>query len=212
MNEVRRVLSCVLMMTLLLTACGHGGKDDPRQLASLIRGEYLNMTGWSSGINLTADYGDRVFDFTVNAGWRKDGETVLTVVKPDLIAGITARLKDGETLLEYDGAGLSVGALDEEGLSPISAVPALMKQITKGYMAQCRWDGDGESRLLRVRCRDPEKGEQEGTEYTLWFDPATHALLRAEVSAGGVLRLTAVFDDFTVEMTDDDTGHHENMG
>ena len=209
---MRRMLSCVLMMTLLLTACGGGGKDDPRELAAQIRGEYLNMTGWSAVINLTADYGERVFDFTVDARWEKDGETVLTVTKPELVAGITARIEDGEARLEYDGAGLSIGALDEEGLNPVSAVPVLMEQITGGYMAQCVWEGEGEGRLLRIQCRHPDKEEQEGTEYTLWFQPATHALVRAEVSVGGELRLTAVLTDFYLEMKDDDTGDHENLG
>jgi len=209
---VRRMLSCVLMMTLLLAACGRGGKNDPRQLASQIRGEYLNLNSWSAEICLTADYGQRVFDFTVDALWEKDGETVLTITAPELLKGITARLKDGEALLEYDGAGLSIGELDGDGLNPVSAVPALMEQITRGYMAQCSWEGEDASRLLRVQCRHPDMGEQEGTEYTLWFHPDTHGLLRAEVSVGGALRLTAVFNDFTMEMTDDDTGDHADLG
>lgn len=209
---MRRMLSCVLMMTLLLTGCVGGGKDDPRQLASLIRAEYLSMTGWSATADLTADYGERVFSFTVDARWERDGETVLTVVKPDLLTGITAKIEDGEGRLEYDGAGLSIGLLDADGLTPIAVLPVLMTHIAEGYMAQCDWEGEGESRLLRVVCRDPEREAQEGTEYTLWFDPATHALLRAEVSVAGTTRLTAVLTDFTMEMTDDDTGNHENLG
>ena len=209
---VRKMLSCVLMMTLLLAGCAKSGEDTPEQLAAVIRAEYLSLAGWSSTVDLTASYDERVFDFTVDARWRREGETVLTVVKPDLIAGITARIEDGEGLLEYDGAGLSIGLLDEDGLNPIAAIPALMGQITAGYMAQCDWEGEGEGRLLRVLCRDPELGEQEGTEYTLWFRPDTHALLRAEVSVAGALRLTAVLNDFTMEMTDDDTGNHADLG
>jgi len=209
---VRKMLSCVLMMTLLLTGCAGGGKDDPRQAASLIRAEYLSMTGWSATANLTVDYGERVFAFTVDARWQRDGETVLTVTKPDLLAGITARIEDGEGRLEYDGAGLSIGLLDEDGLTPIAVLPVLMEHITEGYMAQCDWEAEGERRLLRVVCRDPELKELEGTEYTLWFDPDTHALLRAEVSVAGATRLSVALTDFTMEMTDDDTGNHENLG
>jgi len=209
---VRRIISCVLMMTLLLAGCAGGGKDDPRQAASVIRGEYLSMTGWSATAKLTADYGERVFSFTVDGRWEREGETVLTVIEPDLLAGITARIEDGEGYLEYDGAGLSIGLLDRDGLTPIALLPVLMKHVTEGYMAQCDWEGEGENRLLRVLCRDPELGEQEGTEYVLWFDPATHALLRAEVSVAGTTRLTALLTDFTMEMTDDDTGDHENLG
>lgn len=200
------------MMTLLLTACGGSGRDDPRQLASQIRGEYRNLAGWNATVELAADYGERVFDFTVEARCKMGGEMVLTVVEPALLKGITARLKDGEGMLEYDGAGVSVGPLDEEGLNPISALPAILTQLTRGYMAQCDWDGREEERVLRIHFRHPDKQELEGTEYTLWFHPESHVLLRGEVSVGGQRRLTAVFTDFTMEMTDDDTGNHENLG
>ena len=43
---MRKLMSCVLMMTLLLSGCkaGGGGEESPENLAALIRGEYLNLT------------------------------------------------------------------------------------------------------------------------------------------------------------------------
>ncbi len=209
---MRKIISCVLIMTLLLTGCGKRDTDNPENLAALIRAEYLALSGWSAVAKLSADYGEQVFDFTVDASWQRDGDTVIVVTEPDLIAGITARIREGETYLEYDGAGLSLGLLDVSGLTPVSALPALMECITTGYMARCSWRGEGENRELEVLCRDPNAAPQEGVEYILYFDPATYALNRAEVSAGGVLRLQAQFDEFTLEMTDDEAGTDENLG
>ena len=209
---MRRILSCVLMMTLLLTGCGKRTADNPDELAALIRAEYLSLDSWSWVAELSADYGEQVFDFTVNASWEREGDTVITVTEPDLIAGITARIRDGETLLEYDGAGLSLGMLDLSGLTPVSSIPALMDCITTGYMARCSWSGEGESRELHILCRDPNAAPQEGVEYLLCFDPAAHTLKRAEVSVDGALRLTARFTEFTLEMTDDETGTDEDLG
>ena len=209
---MRRIISCVLMMTLLLTGCGKNDADSPEQLAAQIRAEYLSLSGFFATVELCADYGEQVFDFTVNASWERDGDTVLTVTKPDLIAGITARIRDGETVLEYDGAGLSLGMLDLSGLTPVSSIPALMDCITTGYMARCSWSGEGEGRELEILCRDPNAAPQEGVEYLLYFDPVAHTLKRAEVSVDGVLRLTARFTEFTLEMTDDETGTDENLG
>ena len=209
---MRKMISCVLMMTLLLTGCGKSKTDNPENLSSLIRAEYLSLSGCSSTVKLSADYGEQVFDFTVNADWKRDGDTVITVVEPELIAGITARIRDGETYLEYDGAGLSIGMLDLSGITPVSALPALMDCITTGYMARCSWCGEGEGRELLVLCRDPNAAPEEGIEYHLYFDPATHALKRAEVSVNGALRLRAQFTGFTMEMTDDETGANENLG
>ena len=209
---MRRMISCVLMMTLLLTGCGTSKKDSPENLAALIRTEYLSLAGWSSAVSLSADYGEQVFDFTVNAAWERDGDTVITVTGPELIAGITARIRDGETVLEYDGAGLSLGMLDMSGITPVSALPALMDCITTGYMARCSWLGEGEARELVVLCRDPNAAPQEGVEYTMYFDPVTHAVKRAEVSVNGVLRLSARFSDFSMELTEDETGADEDLG
>lgn len=209
---MRKALSCVLMMTLLLSGCGAKNDNSPEQLAAVIRGEYLSMTAWSATVDLSAGYGEQVFDFTVDAAWEKEGELVLTVTKPDLLSGITARMRDGETVLEYDGTGLSLGMLDLSGLTPVTALPALMECVTKGYMARCGWSGEGEGKTLVILCRDPNLTEGEGTEYTLYFDPATHALLRAEVSVDGVLRLTAVLSDFTMEMKNDGTGADAHLG
>ena len=209
---MRKILSCVLMMTLLLCGCGSNNTDSPENLAALIRAEYLNVSGWNATAELSADYGEQVFDFTVNAAWERDGDTVITVVQPDLIAGITARIRDGETILEYDGMGLSLGMLDLSGITPVSSLPALMDCITTGYMAQCSWLGEGEGRELMVLCRDPNAAPQTGVEYQLYFDPATHVLKRAEVSADGVLRLQVRLTALILEMTDDEAGTDKNLG
>ncbi len=209
---VRKIISCVLMITLLLTGCGKENNDSPENLAAQIRAEYLSLSGWSAVVDLSVDYGEQVFDFTVDASWHREGDTVLTVTKPDLVAGITARIRDGETLLEYDGAGLSLGMLDLSGLTPVSAIPALMKYVTTGYLARCSWSGEGENRELVILCRDPNAVPQEGTEAILYLDPVTHSLKRAEVSVNGELRLTAQFTDFTMELNVDETGTDENLG
>jgi len=209
---VRKMISCVLMMTLLLTGCGRDPEDSPENLAAQIRGEYLNLRQWSAEVTLCADYGEQVFDFTANVTWEREGETVIVITGPELIAGITARIREGETFLEYDGAGLSLGMLDLSGLTPVSAVPALMECITTGYMARCSWQGEGETRMLSVLCSDPAVPLGKGVEYTLLFDPESHALIQAEVSVDGTLRLRAEFSDFTMELNDDDTGTDQNLG
>lgn len=208
---MRRLTACVLTMALLLAACGPAG-ETPEDAAAVLQNVYRDMAGCTASVELTADYGERVYEFAVDVSYEREGETVLTVTGPELLAGITARVRDGETLLEYDGAGFSLGELDGDGTTPLSAVADLLREASEGYMAQCSWAGEGES-LLQVLCRDPETAPGAGTEFLITFDRATKALLEAEVSSAGRRVLTARFHDFTfLEMTDDDTGDGPDLG
>lgn len=197
MKKVRRLTACVLMMILLLSGCKGGGEDTPETAALALRDTYQSLAGWSSTVDITAEVGDKVFDFTLDASWQREGETVLVITAPELLAGITARIVDGETVLEYDGAGLSLGLLDGRGLTAVSVVPWVMEQIGKGYMARCVWAGENRE-LLQITFRDPAAEADKGTEYRLTFDREAFALIRAEISVDGASVLTAVFHNFTM--------------
>ena len=193
---MRKLLSCVLMMTLLLAACAPAGGETPENAALALRDAYEDLAGWTSAVDVTAEVGDKVFDFTLDASWQKEGETVLTITAPELLAGITARIADGETVLEYDGAGLSLGLLDGRGLTAVSAVPWVMEQIGSGYMARCAWAGEAKE-LLEITFRDPEAEAGKGTQYRVTFDRETFVLSGAEVSVDGAAVLTVTFRGFT---------------
>lgn len=190
---------CVLTITLCLTltCCGGEGGNQAEQLALDIRGEYLDMAGCTASMAVTADYGQRVYDFGVSLTWQREGESVLTITAPENVAGVTARLTDdGEAVLEYDGAQVETGPLDDTGLSPLSAVPVLLDYAQTGYIASCGMETLGEREVLRVDCRDPEAQPGTGRECSLWFEPDTHALLRGELSQDGYTVIQCTFSGF----------------
>ena len=209
---MRRILSCVLMMILPLCACTAAKQENPRQLAAAVRSEYLAMTSWRTRADISALYGDVVFEFSVEAQGEQGGESSVTVTAPESVAGITARIRKGEALLEYDGLGLSLGELDDSGLTPVSALPALLKCLKEGYIADCAWSEAADGRVLLLQCRDPRSDGGAGTGFDLYLDPVSHVPLRAEVSRDGVLVLAIKFDEFTMEMTNDGTGTDEDLG
>ena len=203
---MRRILSCVLIMTLLLSGCkAASAGETPEEAALAVRDRYQSLAGWSATVDVTADVGGKVFDFTLDASWQREGETVLTITAPELLAGITARIAKGETVLEYDGVGVSLGLLDGSGLTPVSVVTGLMAQIEQGYMARCAWAGEGEQEL-QITFRDPEAEPNTGTQYVLTFDRAGMELRSAEVSVDGAVVLSARISNFTTELKQNDTG------
>ena len=193
---------CALMMTLVLplTACGGGEGNEAEETLSKIRGQYLELTACSGHADLTADYGQRVYTYGVDFTWQKEGETLLTLTAPELVAGTTARIHAGETALEYDGVMLETGPLNPEGLSPIDALPALLTYAREGFAAECVLEGtEGEAKKLHVICRDPEVQPGEGTEADLWFSSETGTLLRGELSQDGYTVIQCEITGFSME-------------
>ncbi len=201
---MRRVL-CALMMTLiLLTGCGRGGQEtgcSAEELALRIRADYLAMTACNASVDVTADYGQRVYEYSMDLAWEKNGETRLTITAPENIAGITARIQDGKSFLEYDTVSLETGALSGTGLSPIEVVPAALNYIMSGYIGECDFETEDDRVLLWFCCRDPETEPGVGTEAAFWFDPDSHALARVEVMSDGYCVVRCVFREFTIEST-----------
>lgn len=170
------------MMLLLLTGCGGGQENEngAEAQAVAIRGEYMAMTSYSLQAQVNADYGQRVYDFTLSVTW--DGEeTTVAIREPEMLAGVTARITGEEGTLEYEDLSLETGFLDEDGLSPVSALPALMEAARSQYIDRCTLT-DG---MLEVHCADPEQKPGTGREVTLWFDSQTHALTAGEISQDG---------------------------
>ena len=181
----------MIILCLLLASCGQGGQgggSKAEQLALEIRTEYIGMTACTASMDVTADYGERVYRYGMGLTWEKDAQTVLTLTYPEEVAGVTA--------LEFDGARIETGALSPDGLSPVDSVPALLDWVKEGFIAECAEETLGEVQTLRVCYRDPDAAAGTGTEASVWFDTATHGLVRGEVSVDGTTVIQCAFTDF----------------
>ena len=188
----------MILSLLLLPSCG--GMEEQNQaeeLALTIRGEYLALESLSASMDVTADYGARVYDFALTAAVSGE-ETVLTLTEPEWAAGLTARITGEEGALEYDGLILETGSLDGEDLSPMSALPQLLEAARSGYMAECSLEEGEQRTLLQVRYADADQAPGEGRETTLWFDPDTHALVEGEISVDGLRVIRCAISEFTI--------------
>ena len=160
-----------------------------------IRRQYLEQTGCTASLDVTADYGQRVYTYTVDVSVVGE-EMTLTVTAPQELAGITAYVDETGSRLEYDGAMLETGELDGDGLTPLSAVPALLDSARSGFMDSCAIEELDEQTTLRVLCRDPERPAGQGRETTLWFDGTSGALVRGEIAVDGYRVIRCEFLQF----------------
>lgn len=187
-----------MILLLLLPACGEeSSQSKADRMALELRSEYLAMTACAGRADLTVDYGQRVYDFTVDFSHDAQAGTELVLAAPENIAGVRVRIAAGETFLEYDDLSLETGILSDDGLSPVSALPFLFRELTEGYIAECAFEPLGETETLRLICRDPEGQPGSGTETSLWFDAETHLPLQAEIAVDGFTVIRCVLSDFS---------------
>jgi outer membrane lipoprotein-sorting protein len=186
----------MIILLLALSACSSKTASED-QLALQIRNQYLEMQSCEGTVKMLSDYGQRVYEYTVAFSWKKDDDMVLTLEKPDELAGVTARIVQGETMLEYDGARLETGPLSPEGMSPVDAIPATLDYMMKGYIAECGWEALDELPCLRIQFRNPKETAGEGAEAVLWLDKETGVLVRSELISKGATVVQCQFTHFS---------------
>ena len=188
-----RVLALTLTGALLiLPGCGRGN-GAPSQMEA-VQETYSRLNGFTARAEVTADYGERVYGYTVDI--RGDGDSgAMTVTEPENIAGTLLTWSKGETGLECDGTELDTGALAPDGLSPADAVPAVLAACGGGTVRDCCMEKLGSETLLRATL-DP--GGPAGRQITCWFRPEDRALVRAELAREGRTVVTLAFSEFAL--------------
>ena len=194
----RRLLTLSLAGTLLLTGCAGKGESSAGQMQA-IQTAYGKLEGFTAQAEVTADYGQRVYGYSVDIKGDLTSGT-MTVTEPENIAGTVLTWTDGKTELEYDGAVLDTGALSKSGLSPADAMPAVLTACRNGTVVDCCPDTLEEQSVLYATL---DAGNQDGNQVACWFQPESYALSRAEVLQDGQVVITLSFTEFSFQMTEE---------
>lgn len=181
-------LAFCLLALLLPLGCSQGGGGG-EQLAVELRGRYLASPMVTADVSLTADYGERVYDFSFQVVSTGD-KTSLTLVAPVELQGMVVEIDGEDSTVSCDGVLVETGSLAQEGLTPITAIPTIFSALEAGFIERCALE-DG---VLTLCCRDPDVPVGTGQEVTLRLDEATGDLLGAEIFVDGVRKI-----DCTVE-------------
>ena len=127
---------------------------------------------------LRADYGETVLEYALQFSRSAEGTTV-EVLSPELIAGVKAHVDGESDTLEYDGLILETGDLTDDGLTPVSALPALVDSLQSGYFQKLWLEDAGEGQVVAVQLAVSDSCMQ-----TVWMEEATLTPLYAELSCG----------------------------
>lgn len=197
--QTKSVYASLAVLCLLASLSGCTGDTEDNDLTLQLRTDFLSCEDYSGTMELTADYGQRVYAYTVTFTASEKEGLQMVITEPEEVAGISAHVLKGQTSLEYDGINLETGPLDADGLSPLDALPALFAAMRSGYIAETGNDLLGDVNALRILCREPEQTPGQGLETILWFDKETKTLLQGEIRSNGFTVIRSVFSDFTMQ-------------
>lgn len=185
---MRKLIASVLMITLLLLpGCGTQEAATKRMFEDF-RETLIHAQSVTAHAALTADTGETVAGYALEVSY--DGaETTLTITEPALLAGVTAKAKWGESTLAYGDVMLGAGPLDEDGLTPVSAVPAILEAMAGGYEELLWRDGEYIAARLYI---------SETSRCTVWLDPETSIPASAEISSDGRCVIRCTFTDWAL--------------
>lgn len=183
----KKLISALMIPLLLLTGCGEreaklqNGFADFRQ--SLNEEKTVTAT-----VELTANLDDseQTYILVMTA---EAGKTRLVITEPELLAGVAATVTDDGAEVSYDDVALAVPPVSEEGITPVSALPAILKAAREGYRELLWWD-DG---YIAARFYAGKSSTA-----TVWIDPDSLALKWAEISTDGQTVICCTFSDWSI--------------
>ena len=115
-----------LMISLvLLCGCADTGEESFDQFARSV--------AESDSVCFSAEYSDKTAEFTLRYVQRPESAEV-EITEPETVAGTKARVTGDALSLEYDGAILDIGSFGDTELSPMSALPLLVRSMTDAHI------------------------------------------------------------------------------
>lgn len=186
---MRKIIPFFLTV-VLLTACS--SEEKTLEPAILFRAGLLNAKGCTFTAEVTADYGDLVYEMTMDCA-AADGTTAITVTEPEPISGITADIANATGTVTFDGMALDFGVLEDGQLAPLAAPGIAVESWNTAYIASAG-EADGYYRVTYENGYEDEK-----IIVDTWFSVDDHIPQYAELRTGSrsLIKMTILNFQFT---------------
>lgn len=202
MHQLKLLLVIFLLIfAVSCTPVSERNEEKWKEIALLARGEYLAFQQGVATCEVTADYGERVYNFEMTAtlSSTEEGlETTLILTAPQELAGITVTKIGENSRLQWDSTLLETGNL--AGISPVGVLPLFMESLQKGYIYSGKveemFTPQGTLPVLELLICDPDFPLGSGTEILLWLHLESYQLLGGEVYQDGKRVITCALTEF----------------
>lgn len=152
-----------IVVVLSIILCGCSGEDGNLQRGIQLR-ERMLSSSCSFVADITADFGDKNYTFSVGSTADQDGNLSFIVLSPESIGGITGKITSESGFLTFDDSVLAFPLLADGEISPVSAPYLLIKTLRSGYIASAGMDG--EHLLLTIY----DSYQDDALQLDIWLD------------------------------------------
>lgn len=179
----------LVFFLVILSGCSSENRELERGMA--LRDKLLSSNGCSFDAAITADYGDKLYEFDMACQGDAQGNLSFTVTEPETIAGITGTVSDTGGRLTFDDTALQFNLMADDQLSPVSAPWIFLKTLRSGYLTSAGMEGEA----LRLTIDDSY--EDDALQLDIWVD-GNDVPVRAEILYDGRRILSLAVTNFVI--------------
>lgn len=153
----KALVSLLLVLMLPLGGCANKNEARFNAFAEALRErEDLAVTAV-----VRAEFDDRSCSFTLRCAEEEGGGCLVEVLEPEIIRGVRAHMSGDGARLLYDGISIDTGEDPASSLSPMAALPLLLRSLREGLL-ESAWSEDGNCAVQLVPA--------DGISVTVLFD------------------------------------------
>lgn len=151
---MRKGVFLLLLLLLFLTACGATSAEER---AAKVQESLGAMTAYRTEVKADIPRETETLHYAFSI--EHDGEeTAVTLIEPQLLAGVTATLTDGALQLSYDGVVLDAGTAGKN-VSGVNCAPLFLRAMAEGYVLRSSLEDFGGEEALFILCESECSGE-----------------------------------------------------
>ncbi len=182
----RRFIIFFFLLVFLLSSCSVS-RGDEKELSETLS----SITSANYTAKITASFPAREAEFTISYTHTPESDRA-SVIAPGEVAGTTYTVSGEDGFLEFDGAILEIGRLDETGVSPFSSIYSLLNVWKNGAFSEVTSSAmHGKSAYLVISREEKNASE---LEYRTWFSKESLLPLYAEIFSDGERIITCEFE------------------
>lgn len=182
-------MAALVCLLVCFSGCDKTPGEVERGMA--LRSAILQGAGCRFGAEITADYGDKVYAFSMDCEFDQQGNLNFTVTEPESIAGIRGSVSQEGGKLTFADTALCFETLVDDQVTPVTAPWVLMKTLRSGYLTSAGMEGE------RLRLSMDDSYEEDALRLDIWVSEEDKPL-RGEILYRGRRILSVDVTNFEI--------------